>query len=322
MACMLLSKGDICYLLQQGIKKKTFTDARCIHLLMISSGLDSIPFLCDHLIRLFAACGCLIEANKVFYKILVPNVFTWNAIISAHIESREYLRGFQLYQEMQTNGVQPDHILYLTVLKACGAIHNIDQGRQIHDQIIIHGLETDVYLGSSIIDMYMKCMCLEDAHRVFDKLTNLNIVAWNALISVYAQQGHAEQSLQTFEEMISKKVRPDNITFVNLLSSCSHGGLLEEGLKFFHAMSTDYNVKPSIEHYGCVVDLYGRAGQLAEAEDFIAKYSLEKQPLVWTNLLGACRLYDDVERGKRVAENILHLEAQDSATYVLLASMC
>ena len=264
MACMLLSKGDICYLLQQGIKKKTFTDARCIHLLMISSGLDSIPFLCDHLIRLFAACGCLIEANKVFYKILVPNVFTWNAIISAHIESREYLRGFQLYQEMQTNGVQPDHILYLTVLKACGAIHNIDQGRQIHDQIIIHGLETDVYLGSSIIDMYMKCMCLEDAHRVFDKLTNLNIVAWNALISGYVNAGFCHLAIELFEKMQTEGFKPDCFIFPSILKACGIVKNVQLG-KCLHNKIRESGFEMDLAVGNALIDMYCKCETFHEA---------------------------------------------------------
>ena len=227
-----------------------------------------------------------------------------------------------MFKHMQYAGVMPNKVTLMTILNACIDLTALDEAQVIHGYVVMCGFETDAFIGTALMNTYGKFGALEDARNVFDRINDHDVIAWNALISVYAQQGHAEQSLQTFEEMISKKVRPDNITFVNLLSSCSHGGLLEEGLKFFPAMWKDYNVKPSIEHYGCVVDLYGRAGQLAEAEDFITKCSLEKQPLVWTNLLGACRLYDDVERGKRAAKNILHLEAQDSATYVLLASMC
>ncbi|MBA0551370.1 hypothetical protein Golob_022258 [Gossypium lobatum] len=169
--------------------------------------------------------------------------------------------------------------------------------------------------------MYGKCGLLDDSIRVFDEIENATEFAWNSMLSVFAQHGLGKDAIQLFNRMKNEGVEPNAITFVSLLRGCSHSGLVEEGLSFFKAMEKTYGVVPREEHYSCVIDLLGRAGQLKEAENFINKMPFEPNAFGWCSFLGACKIHGDKERGKLAAEKLMQLEPENSGAPVLLSNI-
>jgi pentatricopeptide repeat protein len=169
--------------------------------------------------------------------------------------------------------------------------------------------------------MYAKCGSLEDALKVFNKMPSRDVVTWNAMIGGYAIHGHGKEALKQFEQMREEGVQPDDTTFVCLLSACSHSGLVDEGLRFYSSMSTVYMISANFQHYTCMVDLLGRAGRLHEAENMVLAMPYKPQVAAWMALLGACRIHGNVEMGERVAKQVLELEPENAAGYVLLSNL-
>ena len=169
--------------------------------------------------------------------------------------------------------------------------------------------------------MYAKCASIEDACRVFDKIDKHDVITWNAMIAGLAQHGQGKQAVELFEQMQLAGIKPNHLTYIGILSACSHGGMIEKGHYYFDSMARDHGITPREEHYSCMVDLLARNGQFADAESLINKMPFKLGPLVWRTLLSGCRVHGNVELGKCSAEYILKLEPQDTATYVLLSNI-
>jgi pentatricopeptide repeat protein len=169
--------------------------------------------------------------------------------------------------------------------------------------------------------MYAKCGSMEDACRVFNTMPSHDVVSWNALIGGFAMHGQGKEALVHFELMCEEGVHPDDITFVCLLSACSHAGFVDEGLRFYALMTTVYRIPAKLEHYTCMVDLLGRAGHLQEAENMIQGMPCKPNAAIWTALLGACRIHGNVEMGERMVKRVLELEPKNAAGFVLLSNL-
>ncbi len=158
--------------------------------------------------------------------------------------------------------MQPDSFTFVGVLNACASVVALEEGRCVHEQIIQSGLELDVFVGSSLVDMYAKCGSMEDAWSVFNTMPSRNVVTWTAILGGCAIHGHSKEVLKIFEQMCGEGVQPDDITFICLLSACSHVGLVDEGMHYYASMTTNYMIIGKSEHYACMVDLLDRAGPL------------------------------------------------------------
>jgi pentatricopeptide repeat protein len=169
--------------------------------------------------------------------------------------------------------------------------------------------------------MYAKCGSIDDAFRVFNELPSRDIVSWNAMLGGYAMHGHAKEAIAHVQQMCEDGLEIDNVTFVSLLSACSHAGLVDEGLHYLESMSIVYSIPAKLEHYSCIVDLLGRAGHLDDAEDLIKMMPCEPSGSVWKALLGACRIHGNVEMGECIAKKVLELDPGNSAGYVPLANI-
>jgi pentatricopeptide repeat protein len=222
---------------------------------------------------------------------------------------------------MQQEGVRPDSVTFVGVLNACASVIALEEGRRVHQQIIQSGLESDVFVGSSLVDMYAKCGSIEDACRVFHKMPSRDVVTWNAMLGGCAMHGHGREALRHFEQMCDEGVQPDDITFVCVLSACSHAGLVDEGMCLYASMIRDYMIPAKLEHYTCMVDLLGRAGHLQEAENMIMAMPCKPQAAAWMALLGACRIHGNVGMAECVAKRILEMERENAAVYVLLSNI-
>eukprot|EP01018_Ginkgo_biloba_P030030 Gb_09794 [translate_table: standard] len=292
-----------------------------VHAHMINSGFEPDVCVENALLTMYAKCGRMEDASKLFHKMLKKDAVSWNAMIAGYALNGHGEEALEIICKMQEAGMKLDHFTFATILRACASIAALEHGKQIHASIIRGRLESDIFVGSALVDMYSKCGSIEDARHVFDKMADRNDVSWNAMISGYARHGHGEDALQLFCQMQQAGMKPDRITFVSVLCACSHVGLLDEGCNYFDSMSQIYGITPRVEHYACIVDLLGRAGCLSEAEDFINKMPVQANALVWRTLLGACRVHGNMEIGKRAAECLLELEPQDAATYVLLSNI-
>jgi pentatricopeptide repeat protein len=296
-------------------------EGRHAHRQIIEHGWDSDIIVGNSLIDMYAKCGILDDACKVFKNMASRDVITWNAMISGHVKCGEGQKALELFHQMEQEGVQPNPITLVGVLNACASVLVIEEGRSAHEQIIENGWDLDVFVGNSLVDMYAKCGSMEDACRVFNKLPSHDVVSWNALLGGYAMHGHGKEVLKNFEQMCEEGVQPDDITFICLLSACSHAGLVIEGLCCYASMSTIHKISAKLEHYTCVVDLLGRAGHLQEAEDMIKAMPYNPNVAVWMALLGSCRIHGNVEMAERVVKQVIELEPENAAGYVLLSNI-
>eukprot|EP01018_Ginkgo_biloba_P002764 Gb_31266 [translate_table: standard] len=292
-----------------------------IHDEIIRSGIQTNVFVESACVDLYAKCGNIEKARDVFDKMHHRDVVSWNTMIAGYTQNGHSEEALKLYRQMQLAGLKPDPTTFASILPACANLAALEQGMKIHEDINRSGFQSDVFVGSALVDMYAKCGSIQKARDVFDKMDKRNSVSWTTMIGGYAMHGYGKKAIKLFEQMQHSGMHPDHVTLVCLLSACCHAGLVKEGWHFFENMSKCYHITPAMEHYVCMVDLLGRAGRLDEAEDFIDKMPIKPDITVWRCLLSACRVYNNVELGERVAERLFELDPTHAAPYVLLSNI-
>lgn len=204
---------------------------------------------------------------------------------------------------------------------ACQAeVGAIDQGRWIHGVVVRMGTMMDEFLGSVLIDMYCKCGSIERALTVFREVREKDVTVWTTMITGLAFHGHGRKALELFSEMHGE-VTPNEVTFVAVLTACSHCGLVDEGLELFNSMKENYGIEPRIEHYGCLVDLFARSGRLAQAKDVIEKMPMAPSRSIWGAILSSCRTHGNLEMAEIASRELLKLEPEKEGGYVLLSNI-
>eukprot|EP01018_Ginkgo_biloba_P039769 Gb_41015 [translate_table: standard] len=302
-------------------KVSALQEGREIHDHIVRAGCDSDVYVGNSLIQMYAECGRLDDARQVFDKMPARDLVSWTKMIAGYAQKGHAKEALILFHEMQLADITPDPVTVVIVLPVCAHLGALQQGKWIHDYIIRSGFESDVFVGTALMDMYAKCGNVEIARNVFDKMSKRDVVSWNAMIGGYGIHGYGEAALALFSQMQQTHVMPDHVTFIGVLSACSHAGLVDEGWRYFDCMTHDYSITPAVEHYACMVDLLGRAGHLDEAQGFIRKMPLEPDAGVWGALLGACRIHCNIELGECVAEYLFDLEPEHSGYYVLLSNI-
>ena len=267
------------------------------------------------LIDMYARCGCLVKARKALYDLgLTRNKVSWNALISGYSQQCRAEEALDCLESMRQDGILPDEITFTCILKACGSMGAFDKGKEIHDEIDKQGLlEKDAVLGTALVDMYARCGALPKAYEVLQKLPNRNIISWNALISGYAQGGQGIEVMTCFKQMLCEGLTPNIVTFSCLLNACSHSGLVDEGETCFVNMSQSHGMFLDLEHYTCMVDIFGRAGHLDKAVMAIKEMPCSDYPPVWAALLGACRKWGYVNLGRFAFKNASQLHSNNDA---------
>ncbi|KAH7291068.1 hypothetical protein KP509_30G075100 [Ceratopteris richardii] len=263
-----------------------FLPGKFIHACIIANGLDSDVVLSTALINLYGKCDSLEGALMTF----------------------EFMR-------------ERNRVTFINILSVCATHAAMDEGRCMHTFVTCYGLKLDINLGNAIINMYGKCSSLIDAHKVFRDMPERDIISWNAVMGVYAQNGQVKGALSLFDKMHRSGVPPNDITFINILSACSHAGFINQGLECFVSMGREHKVLPTVDHYNCVVDLLVRAGQLDTAEQLLENMCIEPSPVSWTTLLGACRSEGEIGRGDRIAKHVFKLDPNNPVHHVTLANI-
>jgi pentatricopeptide repeat protein len=286
-------------------------EGRHIHKQIAQCGLESELFVSSSLVDMYAKCGSIEDARRVFNQMPKRNVVSWSTMIQGYVNCGQGQEALKLYQQMLSEGIEPNAITFVGVLNACASAVALDKGRLLHEQIVLSGFESDLCVSNSLVDMYAKCGSVEDAERVFNNMHAWDVVSWNAMLRGYAMHGCGKEAIGHFEWMCKEGIEIDQITFVHLLSACSHAGLVDEGVCYFESMGLVYNISATVAHNACIVDLLGRAGCLDEAEDLIKIMSCEPDATLWKALLSACRLHCDMEMGERVAQKLVNLYQND-----------
>ncbi|CAL5330045.1 unnamed protein product [Camellia sinensis] len=286
---------------------------------------DAMPIesvvACNAMILGLGHNGEVVKARKVFDQMREKDDGTWSAMIKVYERKGFELEALDLFALMQRQGIPSNFPSLISILSVCASLASLDHGRQVHAKLLRSYFDSDVYVSSVLITMYIKCGDLVKAKWVFDRFSPKDIVMWNSIITGFAQHGLGEEALQVFHEMCSSGIAADDVTFVGVLSACSYTGKVEEGLEIFESMKTKYLVDPRTEHYACMVDLLGRAGRLSEVMNLIEKMPVEPDAIIWGSLMGACRTHMNLDLAEVAAKKLLQLEPKNSGPYILLSNV-
>ncbi|KAF7841332.1 pentatricopeptide repeat-containing protein [Senna tora] len=371
------------------------TQGEKIHGKLFKVGLDVDVYICNALVSMYGKFGLVDLAWKVFEEMPVRDLVSWNSMMGAYSLVKEHLKSLKCFREMLEIGIQPDKFTIMNVLDACSLGDSLFWGKETHCVALKFGFDSDVMVQTLLIDMYSKCGSLNYAERVFGRISLTNVVAWNAMIGGYAQNGEPLQALRSlkkmlksenvkvdritlinllpscaqlgavlpgvgdiktareifdrttfkdivswntmmmayaihgmgkisielFSEMKRQGIKPNDSTFVSLLSSCSNSGMVNEGWMYYNSMKLDYGIEPKIEHYGCMLDLIGRTGELDRAMSFIEEMPVPPTARIWGSLLNASRKKRNIELAELAAQNILSIDHDNTGCYILLSNM-
>ncbi|PQM37334.1 pentatricopeptide repeat-containing protein [Prunus yedoensis var. nudiflora] len=291
-------------------------------------GYDSGIEVSNALIDMYGKCKCIGDALEIFEMMIEKDIYSWNSIMAVHEQCGDLDRTLRLFDRMLSAGVLPDLVTITTVLPVCSHLAALMHGREIHGYMIKNGLEKDVnehvddvQMTNAVMDMYAKCGSMRNAYMVFDEMRNKDVASWNIMIMGYGMHGYGSKALDMFSDMCEARIPLDDVTFVGVLSACSHAGLVREGREFLRQMKSKYGVVPTIEHYTCVVDMLGRAGHLQEAYELVLEMPIEANPVVWRALLAACRLHGNQDLAEVAAQKVNELDPGHCGNYVLMSNI-
>ncbi|GMN56190.1 hypothetical protein TIFTF001_025295 [Ficus carica] len=340
------------FVLKACLRLSDIENGRIVHGYVEKLGFCWNLFLLNSIVHLYASCGEMGDARFVFDKMPQRDVVTWNIMTTQLIKRGDVgeaydmfvempernvrswtlmIAGFvqcgkpkeavALFLEMEKAGVDPNEATVVVVLAACADLGDLFLGRRIHENWNRIAFGSNVRVSNTLIDMYVKCGCLEDARGVFDKMEDRTVVSWSAMIAGLAMHGKAEEALELFSTMIQVGMKPNGVTFIGLLHACSHMGLVDQGRKFFASMTRDYGIVPRIEHYGCMVDLLSRASLLREAHEFIMNMPINPNGVVWGALLGGCKVHKNIALAEEAIRHLAVLDPLNDGYYVVLSNI-
>ncbi|KAI4301924.1 hypothetical protein L6164_035159 [Bauhinia variegata] len=264
--------------------------------------------------------GELELAHKFFDEMPIRDLVSWNSLIAAYAQNGHYSTVVNLINSMVASNIRPDSVTILSLICAAAEVGVLNEGKLVHGRIIRMKAKIDAFVGSALIDMYCKCGSIDSALMIFRALSEKDTIVWTTMITGFALHGFGSRALEIFADM-QKVVMPNEVTFLATLTACSHSGLVDEGIKIFHYMKEIFGIEPKLEHYGCLVDLLGRSGRLAEAKDVIDKMPIKPSRSIWGATLSACRAHGNVELAEMASRELLNLEADKEGGYILLSNV-
>lgn len=273
------------------------------------------------LIDFYGAFGKPKLAEYLFGHMEEKSLVTWNSMIAAYAQNEQNKEALDLFQELLTKPLQPDAITIASVLPAYSEAASLKEGKQIHGHISKSEHRSNTYILNSLVSMYAKCGEVETAREIFGRILVRDVSSWNSVIMAHAIHGFGRKSIELFSEMRDDGIKPNYSTFVSLLTSCSTSGLVDKGWEFFNSMKKDYDIDPGIEHYGCILDLIGRTGDLDRAKNFVEELPLAPTGRIWGSLLTASRNHRNIELAEFAAQHIFDLEHDNTGCYVLLSNL-
>ncbi|TXG51800.1 hypothetical protein EZV62_024324 [Acer yangbiense] len=259
------------------------------------------------------------SARQVFDEMPERNSISWTAMITGYVKGKSPVQGLEMFQRMKAEGKdQVTEATVVSVLSGCADIGALDLGRSVHCYVNKCNLGMNVTVNNALMDMYSKSGCLDMALKIFYEMRKRDVFCWTTLISGYAFHGRGNNALEVFNDMLDSGITPNEVTFVSVLSACSHAGMLVEGQKLFNRMVQFYGLKPKIEHYGCMADLLGRAGLLEISKDFIEQMPINPDVVIWRSLLSACLVHGNLNLAELAGKMVIELEPDDDGVFILL----
>ncbi|XP_017984878.1 PREDICTED: pentatricopeptide repeat-containing protein At2g40720 [Theobroma cacao] len=289
-----------------------------IHGYVVKSGLEADVFVATSLVDMYSKFGFPDMAENLFFHMPHKNLVAWNTIMSCYCRNSLPDQSIKLFSTIVQHGFYPDSVSITTVLAAVSSIAALLNGKIIHGYLIRLEVQSDIQLENALIDMYIKCGFLKYADYIFQNMSQKDVVSWNCMLAGYGSHGDCLRALSLFDEMKNCGITPDDVTFLSLISSCNHAGLVDEGQYIFQSMTVEHGIERKMEHYVNIVDLLGRAGRLEDAYNFVKTMPMEPNRSVWLSLLCACRAYSNVELGELAAHNLLKVEPSRGSNYVQL----
>ncbi|MED6146188.1 hypothetical protein PIB30_032226 [Stylosanthes scabra] len=292
-----------------------------LHCVILKKQLDNVLHVGSAITDMYSKCGRLDLAYQFFRRMPKRDSVCWNSMIASFSQNGKPEMAMNIFREMGRSGTKFDSVSLSSALSAIANIPALYFGKEMHGFVIRNAFTSDTIVASALIDMYSKCGKLAMAQYVFDLMYWKNEISWNSIIAAYGNHGRPVECLDLFHEMLKAGIHPDHVTFLVIISACAHAGLVDEGISYFRCMSESYGICAKMEHYACMVDLYGRAGRLHEAFDTIKSMPFAPDAGVWGTLLGACRVHGNVELARLASEHLLELDPQNSGYYVLLSNI-
>ncbi|KAI7727288.1 hypothetical protein M8C21_026949 [Ambrosia artemisiifolia] len=343
------------FVIKECVKRVDVVLGMSVHVHSVKFGLQDDVYVGNSMISLYS-CGDLMDARKVFdemserdvvsWNLIVGgclrsgevemarelfgmmgkrNIVSWNSIISGMVQGGRAKEAVGFFYEMvglsEGDVVYPDKFTLASVISACALLGWLRYGKWVHGYMLRNGIECDVVIKTALVDMYGKCGNVSMAERVFKDICRKDVLAWTAMVSVYALHGHGDEAFDLFDKMVACGVRPNAVTFGALLTACAHLGLVDRGRWYFNSIRSVYLIEPTVQHYACMVDILGRAGLFDEAERLITNMPMDPDVFVWGALLGACQMHGNVELGEKVAKHLIHLEPLNHAFYATLCDI-
>lgn len=286
-----------------------------------ASGIEITLQIGTALINIYAKCGSIDSARKIFTEIDDGHIASWNSMIHAYVGCGHDNEALELFNQIKSRNLKPDEATMLGLILACRNSRELNHGVDIHSYIeSCSHLNQSSILHNALIDMYAKCGDMTQAKVVFDKMPKKDVVSWTSIIVGHAVNGQGEEALVAFRRMEVEKVEPNSITFLGLLSACDHAGLVEEGKRFYDAMCKFYHIRPRIEHYGCVVDMHARSGRLEEAHKLVKSMPVEPNSVIWRMLVSACKVHSNYDMGSNLIGELTERKALYSAENLVVSS--
>ncbi|KAL3813429.1 hypothetical protein ACJIZ3_014697 [Penstemon smallii] len=294
---------------------------KCIHGYVLRQGLESNTDIGNQFIHMYAKCGFIGLAKQIFDMIKIKDRVSWTSMMTALVNQGLAHEAITLFRLMRKVNLHPDSITFTSLLQALNQVGSVILVREVHGHLYRVFLEKDVALMNSLITIYSKHGKIKLATILFELMGQRDLSSWNTMIAAYGMHGDCVQALKLFNQMKKENFAPDRVTFKSILSACSHTGFVKEGLCVFRSMEEEYGIVPSSEHYGCVVDLLGRAGQLEEAYHLLKSVPLRQNVSSLGALLAACRIHGNSEMGERVGKWLLDMEPWNTSTYCSMSNL-
>lgn len=299
---------------------KFIKQGREIHGYTIRHGFELDIFVASALVDLYCSCRLMREAEVVFDIMSHKDIAIANSMITGYALNEDMQSALKILRRIRKAGLRPNSVTIITVLPLCNRFTMLNPGKELHAYVLRAALDSEVSVSNSLIDMYCKCGHIQHGSRVFEQMTNRDIITYNTIISAFGMFGLGDEAISFFKGM-EERIHPDRVTFIALLSACSHAGLISEGLHFYNSMRKVYGIVPDMEHYSCMVDLYGRAGYLDDAWDFIKKMPVEPRIDVLGSLLGACRVHKRMDLAELISNRMFENKIEDPGYHVLMSNM-
>ena len=292
-----------------------------LHAFSIKASVDSNCFVGTALLDVYAKCSSMKDASRVFESMPETNAVTWSSMLAGYVQNGFHEEALLLFRNAQFRGFEQDPFMVSSAICACAGLATLIEGKQVHAMSCKSGFGSNIYVASSLLDMYAKCGCIKEAYLVFQGAELRSMVLWNTMISGFARHACALEARILFEKMQQRGFFPDDVTYVSVLNACSHMGLHEEGQKYFELMVRQHNLSPSALHYSCMIDILGRAGLVHKAYDLIQRMPFNATASMWGSLLASCRNYGNIEFAEIAAKHLFELEPTNAGNHILLANI-